>query len=135
MREGVMSLISCRRAALLGLVAAIAVAMPACGPGDTGKGPKPTEKKEARAAHNYKGRDWCPEHGMPESICAQCNAKLAKAHKDKGDWCAEHDVPKSQCFQCDPKLKEKFAQEYRDKYGEDPPPTEEDQKKDDKPKG
>ncbi len=116
------------RGALPALVLGVAVAVAGCGPSDTGKVAKATGKKESQggAAHNYKGRDWCPEHGMPESICVQCgDASLAKKYKEKGDWCAEHDVPKSQCFKCDPKLKDKFAQEYRDKYGEDPPPMDE----------
>jgi len=125
-----MSFISWRRMALLSLVVGVTLVVVGCGPGDTGKAAKSSEKKEDKGglAHNYKGRDWCPEHGMPESICVQCDTRLAKKYKDKGDWCKEHDVPKSQCFKCDPKLKEKFAQEYRDKYGEDPPPTEEDEK-------
>lgn len=112
------------RGALPSVVLGIILAVVGCGPSDSGKAGKATEKKEnsGGAAHNYKGRDWCVEHGMPESICVQCEAKLAQKYKDKGDWCAEHDVPKSQCFQCDPKLKDKFAQEYREKYGEDPPP-------------
>jgi hypothetical protein len=115
------------RGALLSMVVGVAVVVLGCGPAETGKPAKPTEKKAAQREdnHNYKGRDWCREHGMPESICVQCHPEYAKKYKDKGDWCAEHQVPKSQCFQCDPKLKEKLAQEYRDKYGEDPPPIEE----------
>jgi hypothetical protein len=111
------------RCALGSLVVGIALVV-GCGPSDSGKTAKSTEKKADKegAAHNFKGRDWCAEHGMPESICVQCDASLAKKYKEKGDWCDEHDVPKSQCFQCDPKLKDKFAQEYKDKYGEDPPP-------------
>jgi len=53
--------------------------------------------------------------------------KIAQGYRDKGDWCNEHDVPESQCFKCNPKLKEKFAKEYTDKYGEDPPPMAEKQ--------
>jgi hypothetical protein len=116
--------VSWRCVALLSVVVGIAMAVVGCGPGDTAK---TSEKKEDKGglAHNYKGRDWCPEHGMPESICVQCNEKLAKGFQDKGDWCKEHDVPESQCFKCNPKLKEQFAKEYKDKYGEDPPPMEE----------
>jgi hypothetical protein len=73
---------------------------------------------------------WCKEHGMLEDICAQCNAKVTAEMKKKGDWCKEHDRPKSQCFICDPTLKEKFAAQYRAKYGKEPPPTEEESKKD-----
>ena len=119
------------RGLLPSLVLGVALAVVGCGPGDSGKEPKGTEKKAEKGGggHSYKGRDWCAEHGMPESICVQCNEKLAKAYQDKGDWCKEHDVPESQCFKCNPKLKEKFAQEYKEKYGEDPPPMEEDEKK------
>lgn len=38
--------------------------------------------------------DWCPEHGVPESICVACNPGLAPQDKDYG-WCREHGV--SQC--------------------------------------
>jgi cobalt-zinc-cadmium efflux system membrane fusion protein len=75
---------------------------------------------------------WCAEHGVPEEVCGQCNAKVAADFKKKGDWCKEHDRPKSQCFKCDAKLKEKFAAAYQAKYGKEPPPTEDEEKKDDK---
>lgn len=79
---------------------------------------------QAESKHNYKGRDWCAEHGLPESTCSLCNAKVAAECKKKGDWCDKHDRALSQCFLCNPKLKDKFAAEYRAQYGEDPPPTE-----------
>jgi hypothetical protein len=66
-------------------------------------------------------KDWRPEHGVPESICTQCNESLIAGFKAKGDWDAEHNVPKSQCFKCDPSLKEKSAAAYKVKYGEDAP--------------
>ena len=66
-------------------------------------------------------KDWCPEHGVPESICVQCNASLAAGFKAKGDWDENHSLPKSQCFQCDPSLKQKFAAAYKEKYGQEPP--------------
>ncbi|GIX05067.1 MAG: hypothetical protein KatS3mg114_0936 [Planctomycetaceae bacterium] len=68
---------------------------------------------------------WCPEHGMPEEICAQCNSKLAAEFQKKGDWCKEHDRPDSQCFLCHPELQAKFAAQYRAKYGKEPPAIEE----------
>jgi hypothetical protein len=77
-------------------------------------------KKEA---HDHSGW-WCDEHGVPEEICGQCNAKYAADCKKKGDWCEEHDRPDSQCFIHHPELKEKFAALYRAKYGKEPPPTE-----------
>jgi hypothetical protein len=70
---------------------------------------------------------WCDEHGVPEEICGQCNAKYAAECKKRGDWCEKHDRPDSQCFICHPELKEKFAAMYRAKYGKEPPPIEDEQ--------
>ena len=56
------------------------------------------------------------------TTAALCSAKVAAEYKKKGDWCKEHDRAKSQCFICNPKLKEKYAAEYRAKYGKEPPP-------------
>jgi hypothetical protein len=67
---------------------------------------------------------WCREHGVPEEICAQCNAKLAAECQQKGDWCQEHSRPESQCFLCNPKRADKFAAEYEAKYGQQPPKPE-----------
>jgi hypothetical protein len=134
-KEKPMTLGSWRASALPALAVGLALAIAGCNSGDTGKPVRSSEKGDkGERAHNYKDRDWCAEHGVPESLCAECNPKLAAAFKKKSDWCNEHDRPKSQCFKCDPKLKEKFAQEYRDKYGEDPPPTEDEgkERKDDK---
>lgn len=47
----------------------------------------------------------CEEHGVPESLCVQCNPSLAAVFKAKGDWCAEHNLPESQCTICNPDLK------------------------------
>jgi len=49
--------------------------------------------------------DWCEEHQVPESQCAQCNPKLIAAFKATGDWCNEHGLPESQCRLCNPELK------------------------------
>lgn len=68
--------------------------------------------------------DWCREHGMPESVCVQCNPELAEKYKKAGDWCTSHNVPESQCFKCNPSLKDKFAAAYKQKYGKEPPPME-----------
>jgi hypothetical protein len=65
--------------------------------------------------------NWCVEHGVPEDICAQCNAKVAAEYKQKGDWCKEHNRPESQCFLCNPKLQAKFTAEYEAKNGSKPP--------------
>ena len=72
--------------------------------------------------------DWCREHAMPESICAQCNDKVAADLKAKGDWCKEHSVPESQCLKCHPELKEKFAADFKKKYGQEPPAVEKETK-------
>lgn len=91
---------------------------------------------EHAAATDKGGHDhsewWCGEHGVPEEMCSMCSAKVAADFQKKGDWCAEHDRAKSQCFICDPTLKETFAAQYRAKYGEEPPATEEDGKESDK---
>lgn len=88
--------------------------------GTTGKTPaKPVaEAGGAEQGHGW----WCKEHGVPEADCALCNDKVAAEYKKKGDWCKEHDRPESQCFLCDPKRMEKFAAQYRAKYGKEPPP-------------
>ena len=65
--------------------------------------------------------DWCPEHGVPESVCTRCNESLVAGFKAKGDWDEQHNLPKSQCFVCDPTLKQKFAAAYKEKYGKDAP--------------
>jgi hypothetical protein len=52
--------------------------------------------------------DWCPEHGVPESVCTRCNKDLIPAFKEKGDWCEKHQLPDSQCITDHPELKAKF---------------------------
>jgi hypothetical protein len=52
--------------------------------------------------------DWCPEHGVPESICTRCNASLVDSFKKKGDWCTKHELPDSQCLTCHPELEAKL---------------------------
>lgn len=70
--------------------------------------------------HSHDGW-WCPEHGVPEEICAQCSATVAADLKAKGDWCQEHDRPDSQCFLCNPEKEAEFAAQYEAKFGEKPP--------------
>jgi cobalt-zinc-cadmium efflux system membrane fusion protein len=70
--------------------------------------------------HGHEGW-WCEEHGVPESVCAQCSKKLTAEFKAKGDWCQKHDRPDSQCFICHPELEAKFAAQYEAKYGKKPP--------------
>jgi hypothetical protein len=84
-----------------------------------------TNTAEESHGHTHGGW-WCAEHGVPEEVCARCNTKLAAEFQRKGDWCPDHERPKSQCFVCDPALAEHFAAQYKAKYGEAPPPIEED---------
>jgi hypothetical protein len=74
----------------------------------------------SNAGHSHAGW-WCDEHGVPEEICALCNAKVAADFKAKEDWCKEHDRPESQCFICHPEREAEFAALYEAKYGEQPP--------------
>ena len=87
-----------------------------CGSATTGP-----ETPESAAPATPVVVNWCVEHGVPEDICAQCNAKAAADYQQKGDWCKEHNRPESQCFLCDPTLEAKFAAEYEAKYGSKPP--------------
>lgn len=75
----------------------------------TGCDKKPESVTRAETAQPVASADWCAEHGVPESICTRCNAKLIAEFKKKGDWCKEHGLPESQCIECHPELKEKFA--------------------------
>lgn len=94
---------------------------------------KPTTPAPVQAAaqnsHHEHGDWWCAEHGVPEDVCSQCSPKVAAQCKKKGDWCKEHDRAMSQCFVCHPEYKEKFAAKFRAKYGKEPPPTADDEKK------
>ena len=47
-----------------------------------------------------KKKGQCPEHGVPEALCAKCNAALIPGFKVERDWCAGHGVPESQCAPC-----------------------------------
>lgn len=72
------------------------------------KTPLAAEKSKTPLVPKVEIADWCPEHGVPESICTRCNDKLTDDFKKKGDWCATHNLPESQCFVCHPDLKAKF---------------------------
>jgi len=81
---------------------------------------------------------WCSEHGIPEKECLMCTSDEAELKK-KGDWCEKHEYAKSQCFGCNPKLRERYAAQYRAKFGKEPPEPEQNPGKPDeepaKPKG
>jgi cobalt-zinc-cadmium efflux system membrane fusion protein len=122
---------------VLALAAAVGLAA-GCGPtdnkgGEAKRGQTRSDHDASEVAAKDKVHDhggwWCDEHGVPEEICGQCSAKAAAECKRKGDWCKEHDRPDSQCFLCHPEMKEKFAAQYRAKYGKEPPPTEDDARK------
>ena len=119
---------------VLGLAAVAALVVAGCGKSDD-KGAKATSSKDKEVAKHDSW--WCDEHGIPEKECSMCNAKVAKAFKDKGDWCMVHKNPEralSQCFICNPKQMEVYAAKYREKYPgkEPPPPVENMPKKDEK---
>ncbi len=104
------------RTALISVASLAALMVSGCGSGAT----KGLETPKSNAATPV-AVNWCVEHGVPEDICAQCNAKIAAEYKQKGDWCKEHNRPESQCFLCNPKLEAKFAAQYEAKYGTKPP--------------
>lgn len=90
---------------------------PATNPGGSGT---TTAAKRAPKHAGY----WCREHGIPEEECLMCNYSEEELKK-KGDWCEIHEYAKSQCFGCNPKLKERYAAQYRAKFGKEPPEPDE----------
>ena len=122
----------------LALFAAAAVVASGCGEPakttGTGAGKavaKADPDKEAGGAHSGW---WCDEHALPEGVCDLCHKNYREAEKAKGNWC-EHNRVKSSCFKCNPGLKEKYAAEYKAKFGKEPPAAEDDEKADEgKPK-
>ena len=116
------------RGSLLALLAGFVVLVGGCGqtePPAKKDGDKPGPVAKGETKHDDW---WCKEHGIPEDECSMCSKKVARECKAKGDWCDKHDRALSQCFLCDPSLKEKFAAQYRAKYGKEPPPTEDEEK-------
>jgi hypothetical protein len=67
-----------------------------------------SEPVKAPLVHKAEIADWCPEHGVPESVCTRCNGKLVADFQAKGDWCKEHSMPESQCIACHPELEAKL---------------------------
>ena len=45
-------------------------------------------------------KDWCGEHGVPESKCTKCNPELITKFVQAGDYCREHGFPQSVCPIC-----------------------------------
>jgi cobalt-zinc-cadmium efflux system membrane fusion protein len=100
-------------------VSAVAITLLA-GCGTSSEQPAVGEASAATAGGEHSGW-WCAEHGVPEELCALCDAKIAADFKAKGDWCREHDRPDSQCFVCHPDIEARFAARYEAKYGKKPP--------------
>jgi len=106
----------------MSICVAIGLSIVACSKSDSGTAAKATAVKEV-AEHDHEGW-WCNEHGVPEEVCAQCDAKLEADFKAKGDWCEKHNRPESQCFICHPEKEAEFAALYEAKYGKKPPKPE-----------
>lgn len=92
-----------------------------CGRGGSAETAAPADAPPRATVVDDHSGWWCAEHGVPEEICGQCNAKVAAEFRQQGDWCEEHNRPKSQCFLCNPDLEAKFAAEYEAKFGSLPP--------------
>lgn len=99
-----------------------------CGGGDDHDPDHDHDKKttEKDTESSEKDEWWCIEHGIPEHLCGMCVKEHADKCKAKGDWC-EHDKPGSNCFVCNPDMQEKYAVMYRNKYGKEPPPIEDEE--------
>ncbi len=48
-------------------------------------------KRAALAGDKKEADDWCAEHSVPESVCVECNHKLAP-HAPAFGWCSTHGV-------------------------------------------
>src|SRR5260370_848676 len=112
---------SLRHTMACGVLMVLGLATAGCGrPAEKSPVAAATSKAESSEGHSHDGW-WCDEHGVPEDVCAQCNAKLVASFKAKGDWCKEHERPDSQCFVCHPEKEGEFAAQYEAKYGKKPP--------------
>ncbi|MBN9517194.1 RND transporter [bacterium] len=113
----------------LALFVGVAVLVAGCGKladtgaKDTGPG-RTVAKNDGNTDKDAEGDHsgwWCDEHGLPEEVCDLCSKRFRTAEKAKGNWC-EHNRVKSSCFKCNPGLQEKYAAEYKAKFGKNPPP-------------
>jgi hypothetical protein len=104
------------------VVVAATLSVIACSKSSNNTAANPAGVKEV-AGHSHEGW-WCDEHGVPEEVCAQCNAKLVADFKTKNDWCEKHNRPESQCFICHPEKEAEFAALYEAKFGKKPPKPE-----------
>jgi cobalt-zinc-cadmium efflux system membrane fusion protein len=107
----------------IGALTIVGVGLLGCGKATDSATPAAPATSVSDGAHSHDGW-WCNEHGVPEEVCTQCNAKLVADFRANGDWCKEHDVPESQCFVCHPEKEAEFAAQYEAKYGKKPPKVE-----------
>lgn len=108
---------------MLGVLAGLMILVTTTGCGESAQKAAPMASTPASGGGGHAGW-WCVEHGVPEGVCARCDAKLVADFKAKGDWCGEHDRPESQCFICHPEKEAEFAAEYEAKFGSAPPKPE-----------
>lgn len=73
---------------------ALAVLMLACG--------ERGEAERETAARNSDPDAMCPEHGVLQALCTQCDPALIPVFQARGDWCEEHQLPESICPICHP---------------------------------
>jgi hypothetical protein len=108
---------------MLVVLAAVSISLTACSkPPQNSPAAAPAAPTD-QAGHSHDGW-WCDPHGVPEEVCALCNAKVAADFQAKGDWCKEHDRPESQCFICHPERQAEYAAQYEAKYGKPAPKPE-----------
>ena len=58
-------------------------------------------KFSALTGHTEEKDDWCEKHGVPESICVECDADLLPKPESRG-WCKTHGI--AECALCNPEL-------------------------------
>jgi hypothetical protein len=109
----------------MSVVVAIGLSFTACSKSSKDGAAANSPSVKEVAGHSHEGW-WCDEHGVPEEVCAQCNAKLVADFKAKNDWCEKHNRPDSQCFVCHPEKEAEFAALYEAKFGKKPPKPETD---------
>jgi len=116
-----MRVVSLQGGAVLAIAALAGLALSGCTDSSTPDTPAPAEDVQPTGVVDDHSGWWCSAHGVPEEVCAQCNATLAAEYQQKGDWCEAHNRPESQCFICQPDLEAKFAAQYEAKFGKKPP--------------
>lgn len=85
-----------KRALPFALAAAVCLACASSPPGSHGT----ITTLSAATSPDY---ERCP-HKVPKEVCTRCNPALVPKFKAAKDWCPDHGVPESQCFDCHPDL-------------------------------